>query len=49
MALVLQRFPDPVAINDPTNPGLPEVWTIDLETRQPIQVATNAFYPRWVP
>jgi Tol biopolymer transport system component len=48
-ALLLQRFPDPVAINDPNNPGLPQVWTIDIATRQPIKVAENAFYPRWVP
>jgi Tol biopolymer transport system component len=47
--LLLQRFPDPTVINDPTNPGLPEVWTIDVNTGEPKQIAVNAFYPRWVP
>jgi Tol biopolymer transport system component len=47
--LLLQRFPDPVALDDPENPGLPEVWTIDLATKTLTRIAHNAFYPRWVP
>lgn len=47
--LVLQRFPDPMAMNDPTNPGKPEVWTIDVATKALVKIADDAFYPRWVP
>ena len=47
--LLLQRFPDPVAMNDPNNPGLPEIWTIDIATKKLVKVADNAFYPRWIP
>jgi len=47
--LVLQRFPDPTVMNDPTNPGKPEIWTIDVATKTLTQIADDAFYPRWVP
>ncbi len=47
--LVIQRFPDPVAMNDPTNLGIPEVWTLDMTTGQLTQVALDAMLPRWVP
>lgn len=47
--LVLQRFPDPLAMNDPNNPGLPEIWTYDMQTKALVKVSDNAFVPRWVP
>lgn len=47
--LAVQRFPDAVAMNDPNNPGLPEVWVLDLATREAVKVADDAFVPRWVP
>jgi Tol biopolymer transport system component len=49
MQLLLQRFPDPVAMGDPENPGKPEVWTIDVATKTLVKVADDAFFPRWVP
>lgn len=47
--LVIQRSPDPVAMNDPTNLGLPEIWALDLETKALTKVADDAFVGRWVP
>lgn len=47
--LVIQRYPDPVALNDPDNPGLPQIWTLDLQTGELIKVADNALLPAWVP
>ncbi len=47
--LVLQRFPDAVALNDPNNPGLPQVWAFDLQTKALVKVVDNAYFPRWVP
>ncbi len=47
--LVIQRFPDPVAMNDPTNLGLPEIWTLDMSTDTLTKVAGNAFFGHWVP
>lgn len=47
--LVIQRFPDPVAMNDPNNLGLPGIWTLDLATKALVQVADDAWYGRWVP
>lgn len=47
--LAIQRFPDPSTINDPENPGKPEIWTLNVETKALTQVAVDAFYPRWVP
>jgi Tol biopolymer transport system component len=47
--LLLQRFPDPVAMGDPNNPGKPEIWTIDVATKALTQIAADAFLPRWVP
>jgi Tol biopolymer transport system component len=47
--LLLQRFPDPVAMGDPNNPGKPEVWTVDIATKALTKIADDAFLPRWVP
>lgn len=47
--LVVQRFPDPVAMGDPENPGMPEIWILDMVTREAVKVADDAFVPRWVP
>lgn len=47
--LVIQRFPDAVAMNDPTNPGLPQVWVYDLNTQTALKIADDALLPRWVP
>lgn len=47
--LVIQRFPDPVALDDPNNPGLPEVWTLDLTSNALVKVSADAFLSRWVP
>jgi len=47
--LLIQRFPDPVAMGDPNNPGKPEVWTIDVTTKALTKIADDAFLPRWVP
>ncbi len=47
--IVLQRFPDPVAMNDPNDQGLPEIWTYDMQTKALVKVSDNAFVPRWVP
>ncbi len=47
--LVIQRYPDPVAMNDPTNRGLPEIWTLDMASKTLTKVADDAFFGRWVP
>ncbi|MEP6985211.1 MAG: hypothetical protein ABI970_06425, partial [Chloroflexota bacterium] len=47
--LVMQRFPDSVAMNDPNNPGLPQIWTYDMQTKALVKVSDNAFVPNWVP
>lgn len=47
--LVLQRFPDPMAMEDPNNPSKPEIWVIDVNTKALTKIAEDAFYPRWVP
>lgn len=47
--LVVQRFPDAVALNDPNNPGLPQIWTLDMQTKALVKVVDNAYFPRWVP
>ncbi len=47
--MLIQRFPDPTVLNDPENPGRPEIWTMNVETKALTQVAIDAFYPRWVP
>ncbi len=47
--LVVQRFPDAVALNDPNNPGLPQIWTLDMQTMTLVKVVDNAYFPRWVP
>ena len=47
--LVIQRFPDAVAMNDPNNQGLPQIWTYDMQTKALVKVVDNAYFPRWVP
>jgi len=47
--IVLQRFPDPIAMNDPNNQGLPQIWTYDMQTKALLKVADNAFVPHWIP
>ncbi len=47
--LVVQRFPDAVAMNDPNNRGLPQIWTYDMQTKALVKVVDNAYFPRWVP
>jgi len=47
--IVMQRFPDPVALNDPNNRGLPQIWTYDMQTKALVKVVDNAYFPRWVP
>jgi dipeptidyl aminopeptidase/acylaminoacyl peptidase len=47
--LVVQRFPDPVAMNDPSIMGNPEIWTYNMETGDLVQIVENAFIPQWVP
>jgi len=57
-SLLLQRFPDPVALNDPENRGIPELWILDITTKALIldittkaltKVADNAMFGRWLP
>jgi hypothetical protein len=48
-ALLLQRFPDPVALNDPENRGIPELWILDVNTKALTKVADNAMFGRWLP
>ncbi len=47
--LVVQRSPDQIAMNDPNNLGLPQIWTYDMQTRALVKVVDNAYFPRWVP
>jgi Tol biopolymer transport system component len=47
--LVIQRYPDPVAMNDPNNLGLPEIWTLDVASKTLTKVADDAFFAHWVP
>jgi Tol biopolymer transport system component len=47
--LIIQRFPDSVEMNDPNNPGVPEIWTLNLYTKTLQKVTDNAIFPRWVP
>jgi hypothetical protein len=47
--LLLQRFPELTANNQPNDAGKPEIWTYDLATKALVKVATDAFFPRWVP
>ncbi|MEP7291912.1 MAG: Ig-like domain-containing protein [Chloroflexota bacterium] len=46
--LVAQRFPE-LDENLQPNPGLPEIWTIDVATGAGQKLVTNAFLPHWVP
>jgi len=47
--LVIQRFPELDEEGLPNNNGRPEIWTYDMETDGLVQVATNAYHPRWAP
>lgn len=47
--LVIQRFPELTEDGQINNAGRPEVWTYDLTTGALTRVATNAYFPRWVP
>jgi hypothetical protein len=46
--LVIQRFPQ--AASQERAAGIrPEIWVFEVESGALIQVADNAFHPRWVP
>lgn len=47
--LLVQRFPDPMMMNDPNAGVTPEIWALDMQTQTLIKVAANAFLARWVP
>lgn len=47
--LVVQRFPELDANGLPNNLGLPEIWTLDVETGALTEVVENGYLPRWVP
>jgi Tol biopolymer transport system component len=47
--LVIQRFPELDENNQPNNLGRPEIWTLDITTKEMVKVATNGYLPRWVP
>lgn len=47
--LLIQRFPDPVMMNDPNAGVTPEIWALDMQTKTLVKVAANAFLARWVP
>lgn len=47
--LLIQRFPELDANMQPNSTGRPEIWALDLATREMMMLASNAFLPRWVP
>ncbi len=48
--LVVQRFPQPPEDGPPpADPPRPEIWVVDVADGSQTRVATNAFWPRWVP
>jgi Tol biopolymer transport system component len=47
--LVIQRFPELDDNGQPNSAGQAEIWTYDLTSGELTQVATNGFFPRWVP
>ena len=47
--LVIQRLSLTNEQGQPDNLARPEIWTLDIATGELIQVARNAFHPRWVP
>lgn len=47
--LVIQRLPLFNDAGEPDNLARPEIWTYELATGTMVQVASNAFLPRWVP
>jgi Tol biopolymer transport system component len=48
-ALLMQRFPMLNTDGTPSTDGQPEVWVLDTTTDTLIQIAENAFLPRWIP
>jgi Tol biopolymer transport system component len=47
--LLMQRFPELDANMQPNASGRPEIWTLELASREMIMLATNAYLPRWSP
>ncbi len=47
--IVIQRFPELTDDLQPNTAGRPEIWTLDVATRELTLVASNAFLPRWIP
>lgn len=47
--LVVQRFPELDADGNPNTAGRPEIWSLDVASRDLTRLADNAFHPRWVP
>ncbi|MBE2182631.1 MAG: PD40 domain-containing protein [Anaerolineae bacterium] len=48
-SLVIHRFPELDENMQPNMNGLPEIWTLNTLTGELIQVAQNAWMPRWLP
>lgn len=48
-SLVIQRFPELTEDGQVNNNGRPEVWIYHVNTGELTRVATNAYFPRWVP
>ncbi len=48
-SLVIHRFPELDENMQPNMNGLPEIWTLNTQTGELIQVAENAWMPRWMP
>lgn len=47
--LLIQRFPELDASGQPSSDASVEIWVYDLDSRLLVQVAANAFHPRWAP
>jgi Tol biopolymer transport system component len=47
--LVIQRFPELDENMQPNTEGRPEVWTLNVDSGEFIQLASNVYHPRWVP
>lgn len=48
-SLVIQRFPELDENGQPNSNARPEIWTYTLEGQHLVQVAVNAYLPRWIP
>jgi Tol biopolymer transport system component len=48
-ALLMQRFPMLNADGSPSTNGQPQIWVLDTSTDTLIEIAENAFLPRWIP